>query len=386
MKNYLLKKSVREELERRGISYGEYMAERNALRTEARQEKAAERTPKPPAVAATRPEESTQLQREVRTEQGRIRKPTPTPPAHREPAESGPATWLQLPAINIGPQVDVVGEQHYQEAIEAVAAGRNAFGTRTRVLTVALVREPDNPYDTNAVRVEAAEAIVGHLGRDDAPRFHAIINRLASAGSPATCRAMLTGGWERGGDRGYIGLKVFTGRRPARWNGRVAFLPTIPWYEDHIVTLNPGGSDLSGLSRQPVATLAALRADGTEVSVDGVVLGHIRNRPDIAAYVTRVHAAGLPTTAKAQVADGQLIVSVVDGLAVIAALDRLGSGDLAAIRRQLHPTGRWICQRCNRIWTDPRRPPQRWYEIEDENCGSPHICPGCWSYKFTHPL
>ena len=32
MKNYLLKKSVREELERRGISYSEYMAERNAVR------------------------------------------------------------------------------------------------------------------------------------------------------------------------------------------------------------------------------------------------------------------------------------------------------------------------------------------------------------------
>ena len=69
-----------------------------------------------------------------------------------------------------------------------------AFGTKTRVLTVALVREPDNPYDANAVRVEAAEATVGHLSRDDAPRFHAIIDRLVRAGGPATCRGMLTGG------------------------------------------------------------------------------------------------------------------------------------------------------------------------------------------------
>ncbi len=387
MKNYLLKKSVREELERRGISYSEYMAERNAVRARARQVKATERAPGQSAAAAIKPEEAIQLQREVRTDQGRIQGPARTAPVHREPAESGPATWLQLPAINIGPQVDVVGEQHYQEVLEAVAAGRNAFGTRTRVLTVTLVRERDNPYDANAVRVEAAQATVGHLSRDDAPRFHAIIDRLASAGSPATCRAMLTGGWDRGGgDRGYIGLKVFTGRRPARWNGRAAFLPVIPWHEDHIVTLNPGGPGLSGLSRQSVVTLAPAHADGTEVSVDGVTFGHIRNRPDIAAYVTRVHAAGLPATAKAQAADGQLIVSVADGSAVIAALDRLGSGDLAAIRRRLDPTGRWICQRCNRIWTDPRRPPQRWYEIEDENCGSPHVCPGCWSYKFTHSL
>lgn len=249
MKNYLLKKSVREELERRGISYGEYVAERNAVRAEARQAKAAERTLRPPAAAATKPEEAIPIQREVGAERGRIQEPARTARARRELAESGPATWLQLPAINIGPQVDVVGEQHYQEALQAVAAGRNAFGTRTRVLTVTLVREPDNLYDANAVRVEAAQATVGHLSRDDAPRFHAIIDRLASAGSPATCRAMLTGGWDRGGgDRGYIGLKVFTGRRPARWNGRAAFLPAIPWHEDHIVTLNPGGPGLSGLS------------------------------------------------------------------------------------------------------------------------------------------
>jgi hypothetical protein len=165
MKNYLLKKSVREELERRGISYGEYVAERNALRAEARQAKAAERTLKPPAAAATKPEEAIPIQREVRAERGRVQEPARTARARREPAESGPATWLQLPAINIGPQVDVVGEQHYQEALEAVAAGHNAFGTRTRVLTVTLVREPDNPYDANAVRVEAAEATVGHLSR-----------------------------------------------------------------------------------------------------------------------------------------------------------------------------------------------------------------------------
>lgn len=126
---------------------------------------------------------------------------------------------------------------------------------------MALVREPDNPYDASAVRVEAAEATVGYLSRDDAPRFHAIIDRLARAGISATCRATLTGGWDRGGgDCGYIGLKIFTGRRPARWNGRVAFLPTIPWHEDHVVILNRVGPGLSGLARQPVVTLAGPQA------------------------------------------------------------------------------------------------------------------------------
>jgi hypothetical protein len=300
--------------------------------------------------------------------------------------DTGPATWLQVPAINIGAQVDVVGEQHHQDALEALAAGRNGFGTRRRLLTAALVRESDNEYDPNAVRVDAVGAAVGHLSREDAPRFHAIIDRLARAGVPATCRAMLTGGWDHGdADRGFIGIKIFTSRRPARWNGRVAFLPAVPWHEDHIVTLNRGAG-LDGLARKPVVTLADTQAGAVDVSVDGVAFGRISGRPDIAAYVARVRAAGLPATVQAQVADGQLIASLTDAAAVVAALDKLGGGDLAAIRRRLPPNGRWICQRCHRIWSDPRRSPQRWYDIEDEDCGSPHICPGCWSYRFTHPL
>ncbi|MGO9082849.1 MAG: HIRAN domain-containing protein [Streptosporangiaceae bacterium] len=377
MRNFLLRKSVRDELERRGMAYGEYAAERNALRLQAREEKAGERRE---AVDAQRLREREE-QGNRADEQGRAAAEV------REPPDSGPATWLQAPAINIGAQVDVVGEQHHQDALEALAAGRNAFGTRRRLLTAALVREPDNEYDPNAVRVEAAGATVGHLSRDDAPRFHAIIDRLARAGMPATCRAMLTGGWDRGGtDRGFIGIKIFTGRRPASWNGRAAFLPVVPWHEDHIVESHRSGTGFDGLARKPVVTLADTQAGVVSVSIGTVTLGRILGRPGIAAYVACVRAAGLPATAQAQATDGQLVVTVTDPAAVTAALDKLGGGELAAIRRRLPPTGRWICQRCHRIWSDPRQPPPRWYDIEDEDCGSPHICPGCRSYRFTHPL
>jgi hypothetical protein len=288
-------------------------------------------------------------------------------------ADIGSATWLQVPAINVGAQVDVVGEQYYQDALEVLAAGRNAFGTRRRLLTVALVREPDNQYDQNAVRVDAAGTTVGHLSREDAPRFHAIIDRLARTGNPATCRAMLTGGWDRGdADRGYIGIKIFTGRRPVRWNGGAAFLPGVPWHEDHIVKLHHDCSNLDALVRKPVVTLTETQRGEVDVSIDGVVIGCIVGRPDIAAYITRLLAAGLPTTAQAHITDRQLVVTLIDPAAVVAALDKLGGGDLAAIRRRLVPNGWWICQRCHRIWSDPRRPPQRWYDIEDEDCGSPH--------------
>jgi len=181
-------------------------------------------------------------------------------------------------------------------------------------------------------------------------------------------------------------MRIFTGRRPAKWNGRAAFLPTVPWHEEYRVSLRRGGPDLSVLARKVVVTLTASQSGTVEVSKDGAILGDIRRRPDIAAYLARVQAQGLPTTANARNADGRLLVTVTDTAAVTAALDALGRGDLASIRRRTKPTGRWLCQRCGRIWTNTRRPPQRWYEIEDDDSGSPHVCPGCWSYKFTHPL
>lgn len=143
---------------------------------------------------------------------------------------------------------------------------------------------------------------------------------------------------------------------------------------------------LNGLAREPVVTLDETQAGVVDVSVGGVTLGRIPGRPDIAAYITGMRAAGLPATAQAQIGDGQLVVAVADPAAVMTALDKLGGEDLAAVRRRLPPNGRWICERCHRIWSDPRQPPHRWYDIEDEACGSPHICPGCWSYRFTHPL
>lgn len=292
-----------------------------------------------------------------------------------------------MPAINIGAQVDVVGEQHYRDALETLAVGRNTFGTRRRLLTVALVREPGNAYDANAIRVDAAGATVGYLSRDDAPRFHAIIDRLARTAILATCRAMLTGGWDRGGgDRGFIGIKIFTGRRPVRWNSRAAFLPAVPWYEHLSVQLDRSGPGIDGLAPKPVVTLADAQAGVVRVSFEEITLGHIIGRPDIAAYISRVGAAGVPATAQALLTGDQLVVTLADPAAVTAALDEMGRGDLATIRRRLLPTGRWICQRCHRIWADPRRPSQRWFDIEDEDCRSPHICPGCWSYGFTHPL
>ncbi|SRR6266568_181651 len=77
------------------------------------------------------------------------------PPAAGPPAPVKGAEWTQVPAINLGPPVKVVGESFYQEALERVGGGRCSQGPRFRLITATLVREPHNRYDANAVRVDA---------------------------------------------------------------------------------------------------------------------------------------------------------------------------------------------------------------------------------------
>jgi hypothetical protein len=92
------------------------------------------------------------------------------PDGHAGGAVSAPAavSWLQLPALNPGPAVDAAGESHYQDALEWVGDGRAFFGVRRPLITVELVREPGNPYDPNAVRVQADGRPLAYVSKEDA--------------------------------------------------------------------------------------------------------------------------------------------------------------------------------------------------------------------------
>ena len=294
-------------------------------------------------------------------------------------------SWLQLPALNPGLAVDAAGESHYQDTLESIAGGRNCFGVHTPLITAELVREPTNPYDPNAVRIEADGRPLGYVPKEDAPRFHDVIDKLAGQGRPATCRARLTGGWDRGhGDRGTIGLRILAGRRPSIWNGRVAFLPATPFHEHHQVHLLPGLPAVGCPKVKVVVALVDAGSGALALRHGETWLGHITDRPDLVAYIGRVVAAGLPPTARVRVQQGCLLVPLADQDAMIGHLSRLGTVDLPAIRRQLAPTGRWACQRCGRLWRDPRHPGRRWYELVEDD--GPHVCPQCFSYSLTHPI
>jgi hypothetical protein len=116
--------------------------------------------------------------------------------------------------LHAGGKVSVVGESHRQEALAQVA--RNATGPepyleelkgRARSLTrepnhfwfqAALIREPDNEYDKNAIAVHATGVgLVGYLDRQSALDYAPVFEELARQGyAVGACPAMLVGGGE----------------------------------------------------------------------------------------------------------------------------------------------------------------------------------------------
>lgn len=118
----------------------------------------------------------------------------------------------KLPLINLpGAEtysVDIVGESHYQSELEQICGGRTEEGHKL-VVEVYLVPEDDNPHDDQAVRVYVRDKTVGYLSREVARSYRKRLAEAGYPGSPATCSAMIIGGWDRGGgDQGHFGVKV----------------------------------------------------------------------------------------------------------------------------------------------------------------------------------
>ena len=104
--------------------------------------------------------------------------------------------------------LEVVGEMHRQDAIGQVAGGRTDRGpAKADGHHAALVPEPDNPHDANAIAVYLEGVLVGYLDRDVAPRWRAVMQAVAATGTVLGCPAVITGGWDRGGgDLGSFGV------------------------------------------------------------------------------------------------------------------------------------------------------------------------------------
>ena len=100
---------------------------------------------------------------------------------------------------------EIAGESHYQEHLEALCGGRKPGGHALEV-TGLLVREPENPHDANAIRVEIDGGTVGYIPRDDAEDFAEMLDEMPLA--VISVRAKIVGGWEDARGQGHFGVRL----------------------------------------------------------------------------------------------------------------------------------------------------------------------------------
>ncbi len=119
----------------------------------------------------------------------------------RQTAIEGMAVMLPY-----GGTVEVVGESHYKPELFKLAGRRRRDAADIPIVAV-LVREPDNRYDSNAVKVVVNGYHVGYLGRADAAAYAPLLDRLlATDGVHGACPGRIIGGWLRTWDEAVRGI------------------------------------------------------------------------------------------------------------------------------------------------------------------------------------
>jgi predicted nucleic acid-binding Zn-ribbon protein len=105
--------------------------------------------------------------------------------------------------------IEVTGESHYHADLAALMAALRTDPDEREVVAVAkLVRDPNNRYDRNAIRVEIHGRLVGYLSRREAADSQPWLKRLERQGRPAFVVARLGGGWVEDGQVGPIGVTL----------------------------------------------------------------------------------------------------------------------------------------------------------------------------------
>jgi hypothetical protein len=107
------------------------------------------------------------------------------------------------------PLTDVVGESHHHADLASLMAALRSDLDANEAWTAArLVRDPQNRYDRNAVRVEIHGRLVGHLPREDAEDIQRWLKLLERQRRPAFVLARLGGGRSADGVVGPIGVTL----------------------------------------------------------------------------------------------------------------------------------------------------------------------------------
>ena len=90
--------------------------------------------------------------------------------------------------------VDIVGESNYQDALRNSSDGVKDY-SGSAYITAVIAREPDNPYDSGAVKVMNGQLeTVGYLARKLAAIYGPAIELWEANGYHIRCQAKLSGG------------------------------------------------------------------------------------------------------------------------------------------------------------------------------------------------
>jgi hypothetical protein len=123
---------------------------------------------------------------------------------------SGAATGATATLFTGESRFDVVGESHYQDALERICGGKKQESAHHEDYAM-LLPDSENTFDPNAVGVWIGGQLVGYLSRPDAARFKSgIMRSMAETGQFCAVKVVVVGGWNRGhGDEGSFGVRLF---------------------------------------------------------------------------------------------------------------------------------------------------------------------------------
>lgn len=129
-----------------------------------------------------------------------------------------------------GPALEAVGESQYQDAIDKFV-GRRPEG-HNDIVDAAMVWEPKNQYDPNAVAVQIGGRTCAYLARADAKRYRPVMEWCRSEGFVPVVRGDVRGGFRQpDGTWADFGIRLYVAS-PDKLLGRTA-PPVPPPSSDH---------------------------------------------------------------------------------------------------------------------------------------------------------
>ncbi len=94
-----------------------------------------------------------------------------------------------------GPQLEVVGESQYRPVFSKML-GRKAEG-HLAIVDAAMVWEPKNKYDPNAIAIQVGGVTCGYLVKADAKRYRPVMERCRDQGFTPVVRGDIRGGFRQ---------------------------------------------------------------------------------------------------------------------------------------------------------------------------------------------